>query len=737
MGWQNNFWFLFLLSLFLPPFANLVTASEKKIFCYYSSFAQTRQGAGNFLPEDINPHLCTHIIYAFVDISEDGRDLTPFNRNDQGPNGLYARTLALKKKNPSLKILLAVGGWQIGSKPFIPMVRTEENRKIWVANVVDYLRRHGFDGFDVDWEFPATRGSPAEDKFRFTAVMKDLYTAFAEEASATGRDKLILTMATASGTYYISQSYEPEKIINYLDFMLLMTYNYHGQWEKVTGHHSGLYPHRNDPKYGEKGQLYQQWSIDYWLEVGIPKDKLIVGIPTYAMTFTLADQSQHDVGAPVTGGGRMGQYTRETGIMAYYEVCENLQRNGWDTAWIDEQAVPYAYGQDQWAGYEDTRSVTLKAKNIVSRDLAGAFVWSVEMGDYRGKCGQGQYPLLRAIHEIIRPDYPVESDFLGHGEPSLRPNKEEATASQSINSKTPTPSKEERSNLRRNRLKGIKHRKFRKISTPSTRKMKKAFRTTSSITGESSTLGRRGMKTNTLNPGISTRAWHRTSGGRRYGKKHKKWKVKPNINEAASRTSNKSPDGSDQNSVQDSQHNWHVQESKWWPGRLYDEDDDRINARATGRPRYIPLGYTSEGHTTTVSTHAHGVDESVMEISTKASASAANSKNYCDHLGVGTFAHPESCDRFLICLPGSWRKYPPHVMACPVGTRYLHDRLPGKWKKVKGDYCLDLLIKLRSQLMRKGVGKLRSGVLLLHDIDNALNAEHSKQSRYNMNKWVL
>ena len=64
----------------------------------------------------------------------------------------------------------------------------------------------------------------------------------------------------------------------------------------------------------------QEWSIDYWLNVGIPKQKLIVGIPTYAMSFTLADQSQTGVGAPTNGGGRMGRYTKETGILAYYEV---------------------------------------------------------------------------------------------------------------------------------------------------------------------------------------------------------------------------------------------------------------------------------------------------------------------------------------------------------------------------------------------------------------------------------
>ena len=66
--------------------------------------------------------------------------------------------------------------------------------------------------------------------------------------------------------------------------------------------------------------FFQEWSIDFWLDQGIPKEKLIVGIPTYAMTFTLSDQSQHDVRAPAISGGNPGEFTKETGVLAYYEV---------------------------------------------------------------------------------------------------------------------------------------------------------------------------------------------------------------------------------------------------------------------------------------------------------------------------------------------------------------------------------------------------------------------------------
>lgn len=70
--------------------------------------------------------------------------------------------------------------------------------------------------------------------------------------------------------------------------------------------------------------FFQDWSIDYWLDMGISKNKLVVGLPTYGMTFTLANPTENGVKAPAAGGGRPGDYTKETGILSYYEVSFNL-----------------------------------------------------------------------------------------------------------------------------------------------------------------------------------------------------------------------------------------------------------------------------------------------------------------------------------------------------------------------------------------------------------------------------
>lgn len=87
--------------------------------CYFTNWSSKRKGKGRYEPEDIDGQLCTHVIYAFANIKE--YKIVPTESVDLGEGaqkGYWDRILALKTKNPTLKVMLAVGGWMLGSAPF-------------------------------------------------------------------------------------------------------------------------------------------------------------------------------------------------------------------------------------------------------------------------------------------------------------------------------------------------------------------------------------------------------------------------------------------------------------------------------------------------------------------------------------------------------------------------------------------------------------------------------------------
>ena len=261
----------------------------------------------------------------------------------------------------------------------------------FVYDAIGFLRENGFDGLDIDWEYP--RGP--DDRASFVSLIKELRLAFEGEAESSDNEKLLLTAAVPASFEAIAAGYDVPELAKYLDYINVMTYDFHGQWETRVGHNSPLFPLNSASSFQKK--LTVDYSAKEWVRQGAPLEKLIIGMPVYGRTFTLSDPAKFDIGAEAEGGGEAGRYTGESGFLSYYEICDFLHQDNTTLVWDNEQQVPFAYRGDQWVGFDDERSLRTKVAWLKTEGFGGIMIWSVDLDDFRGYCGTGKYPLTKAM----------------------------------------------------------------------------------------------------------------------------------------------------------------------------------------------------------------------------------------------------------------------------------------------------------------------------------------------------
>ncbi|XP_072419783.1 acidic mammalian chitinase-like [Chiloscyllium punctatum] len=362
-----------------------------KLICYFTNWAQHRPGIGKFMPENIPPCLCTHLIYAFAAIDNHHKIVTK-EKNDEA---LYASFNGLKKKNPNLKTLLAIGGFN--PQRFSTTVATKKTRATFIFSAIKFVRKYDFDGLDLVWDHPGSRGNPFDNKKRYTVLLKELRQNLHTESKRTKRPRLLLAAALPASKAKIDAGFEVKKVGHYLDSIHVMTYDFQSAWNTFATHNNPLF--HAIPKQRESTFFNMEFAAKYWRENGLPAEKLIIGFPTYGRTFMLKSSANNSGGAPTVGPGPAGIYTRDPGYWAYYEICDFLKSA--DKPIYTSQMVPFASKGKVWLGYDDMNNFETKVQWMKDNKFGGAFLWTIDLDDLQNHCKQGVLPLTTRLNKLL------------------------------------------------------------------------------------------------------------------------------------------------------------------------------------------------------------------------------------------------------------------------------------------------------------------------------------------------
>jgi GH18 family chitinase len=200
---------------------------------YYESWASSRS-CDSWSPSSLAVNGLTHLNYAFATFyeTEDHYYMFAFMDGAEEPAVLVKEFMELKENNPGLSLYLSIGGWSFNdgdtASYWSDMASTSTGRYRFAQALLQFLDTYGFDGVDLDWEYPVAddRGGKAEDKDNYVALIKEIRFYFDLSGNQYG-----LTFTTPASYWYLQNFDVPGMLEAGADWTNIMTYDLHGVWD--------------------------------------------------------------------------------------------------------------------------------------------------------------------------------------------------------------------------------------------------------------------------------------------------------------------------------------------------------------------------------------------------------------------------------------------------------------------------------------------------------------------------
>ncbi|KAL4982965.1 hypothetical protein BDW68DRAFT_191715 [Aspergillus falconensis] len=348
----------------LPP-------SEFRSIAYYEGYLFERE----CLYQDalqIDTSKYTHLHFGFGSITENyevsiGNELISYEFNN-------FKYLTGPKK------ILSFGGWDFSTNPSTYNIFRQgtqpANRLKLATNIANFIKDHGLDGVDIDWEYPGAPDIPgipagSEDEgdnyLKFLVVLKNLL-----------KDKSVSIAAPAS--YWYLKGFPIKSISKVVDYIVFMTYDLHGQWDAANPNSQDGCPSGN------------------CLRTGVPSDRVVVGVASYGRSFAMAEVGCYGpeclyTGSRANSDAAKGPCTGTAGYLANAEINKILSGSpsGLTTRdtvssrvtahYLDEDSDSniLVYNDNQWVAYMSPEVRESRVSRYKSLNMGGSVNWATDL----------------------------------------------------------------------------------------------------------------------------------------------------------------------------------------------------------------------------------------------------------------------------------------------------------------------------------------------------------------------
>lgn len=364
------------------------TSIEKKeiIGCYQSWKWEQNQELLN--PQNIPYDKLTMINYSFFYPLESGeivgmdpnadRHLLKGNKN--------SKSIIELAKHYRTKIILSIGGWET-SYNFPQVAASQGKRELFAHWCIKHIQNYGFDGIDIDWEFPGYKqhNGTDQDKFNFTLLLQTVRDSLNSLEIKTGKSFILTTSLPAAESHL--SDLEVTKISSIVDYVNIMTYDLHGPWGDISNHNSSLF----GPTQGDSARCLDGAFKLYHEVHNVPSDKITLCSVFFGYSYSNCTEIYG------THSGTDTTIFNSSEDILYSHINEKMDL--FDRHWDSQAQAPYLLSKSNntFVSLDDEESVALKSEYIIKHKAGGMTIWPL-MGDY---LKNGETPLLDVINKKL------------------------------------------------------------------------------------------------------------------------------------------------------------------------------------------------------------------------------------------------------------------------------------------------------------------------------------------------